>query len=177
MRKHRGKYRRRTRHRRTAVAAVLLAALAAPSAVTRVAAAAPVTHAMAAPASASVARVLVLVNRERRRAGCPPVTPNAKLAKAARRHSADMARHRNMTHRGADGSGPGRRIAHAGYDWSAYGENVAYGYATSREVMDAWMSSPGHRRNILTCDFKEIGIGLARPGNYWTQDFGTPRRP
>ncbi|MFD1271227.1 CAP domain-containing protein [Streptomyces kaempferi] len=63
------------------------------------------------------------------------------------------------------------------FDWSAYGENVAYGYSTSAAVMAAWMSSPGHRHNILTCGFREIGVGLAQPGSYWTQDFGTARRP
>ncbi|MGW3849155.1 CAP domain-containing protein [Streptomyces fagopyri] len=121
--------------------------------------------------------IVDLVNRARARAGCSPVTLNAKLSKAARRHSADMAGHRNMSHRGSDGSGPGRRITRAGYDWSAYCENVAYGYPTPAAVMAAWMSSPGHRRNILTCGFREIGLGLAQPGSYWTQDFGTGRRP
>ncbi|WP_322747034.1 CAP domain-containing protein [Streptomyces fagopyri] len=130
----------------------------------------------AAPGSRVVDHVVALVNRARGKAGCSPVTLNAKLSKAARRHSADMAGHRNMSHRGSDGSGPGRRITRAGYDWSAYGENVAYGYSTAAAVMAAWMSSPGHRRNILTCGFTEIGVGLAQPGSYWTQDFGTGRR-
>lgn len=129
----------------------------------------------AAPGSRAVDHVVDLVNRVRARAGCSPVTLNAKLSKAARRHSADMAGHRNMSHRGSDGSGPGRRITRAGYDWSAYGENVAYGYPTPAAVMAAWMHSPGHRRNILTCGFREIGVGLAQPGSYWTQDFGTGR--
>ena len=51
------------------------------------------------------------------------------------------------------------------------GENVARGYRTPEGVMDAWMSSPGHRGNILDCEYKQMGIGLAQPGNYWTQDF------
>ncbi|MFJ6569215.1 CAP domain-containing protein [Streptomyces sp. NPDC091292] len=131
--------------------------------------------ASAAPASAAVARVVALVNSERGKAGCSPLTLNAKLAKAAQDHSADMASNRNMSHTGSDGSDPGERITRAGYSWSTYGENVAYGYSTPEQVMDGWMSSPGHKRNILTCDFKEIGVGLAQPGGYWTQDFGTAR--
>ncbi|MGP3923450.1 CAP domain-containing protein [Streptomyces sp. 8N616] len=116
-----------------------------------------------------------LVNNERRKAGCAPVTVNEKLAKAAQDHSQDMADSRNMSHTGSDGSSPGDRITRAGYNWSTYGENVAYGYTTPESVMEGWMSSPGHKRNILNCSFKEIGVGLAQPGHYWTQDFGTAR--
>ncbi|MFJ7492612.1 CAP domain-containing protein [Streptomyces sp. NPDC097727] len=129
----------------------------------------------AAPASGAAARIVTLVNSERSKAGCSPLTMNAKLTKAAQDHSADMASHRNMSHTGSDGSDPGDRITRAGYQWSAYGENVAYGYTTPESVMAGWMNSPGHKRNILDCSFKEIGVGLAQPGNYWTQDFGTAR--
>ncbi|WP_063831360.1 CAP domain-containing protein [Streptomyces sp. NRRL F-2664] len=126
-------------------------------------------------ASGSVAAVLALVNQERAAAGCQAVTLNAKLTKAAQDHSADMAAHSNMSHTGSDGSNPGTRITRAGYAWSTYGENVAYGYSTPEKVMEGWMNSPGHRANILNCSFKEIGIGLAQPNSYWTQNFGTAR--
>ncbi|AWK09991.1 hypothetical protein SSP531S_57310 [Streptomyces spongiicola] len=138
-------------------------------------AASPNTPAPSAPASGAVARVVQLVNSERGKAGCSPLTVNAKLAKAAQDHSKDMAAHRNMSHTGSDGSNPGTRITRAGYHWSTYGENVAYGYETPEKVMAGWMSSPGHKKNILNCEFKEIGVGLAQPGNYWTQSFGTAR--
>ncbi|MFB6672480.1 CAP domain-containing protein [Streptomyces sp. NPDC056390] len=128
-----------------------------------------------AAASGDTARVLTLVNKERSKAGCSPLTMNAKLTKAAQDHSKDMASHRNMSHTGSDGSSPGDRITRAGYSWSSFGENVAYGYSTPEKVMAGWMSSPGHKRNILDCSFKEIGIGLAQPNSYWTQDFGTAR--
>jgi uncharacterized protein YkwD len=137
--------------------------------------ASPSTPASSAPATGAVARVVQLVNSERSKAGCSPVTVNAKLTKAAQDHSKDMAAHRNMSHTGSDGSDPGARITRAGYNWSTYGENVAYGYETPEKVMAGWMSSPGHKKNILNCGFKEIGVGLAQPGNYWTQDFGTGR--
>ncbi|MBL1114091.1 CAP domain-containing protein [Streptomyces sp. 110] len=119
--------------------------------------------------------VVDLVNSERGKAGCQPLTVNAKLTKAAQDHSEDMAAHRNMSHTGSDGSSPGDRIERAGYSWRAYGENVAYGYDSPKSVMAGWMNSSGHKANILNCDFKEIGVGLAQPGNYWTQDFGTAR--
>ncbi|AVH54852.1 MULTISPECIES: CAP domain-containing protein [Streptomyces] len=128
-----------------------------------------------APASGAADRIVTLVNSERSKAGCSPVTLNEKLSKAAQDHSADMASHQNMSHTGSDGSDPGTRITRAGYSWSTYGENVAYGYSSPEQVMAGWMSSPGHKKNILNCGFKEIGVGLAQPGNYWTQDFGTAR--
>ncbi|OIK25167.1 CAP domain-containing protein [Streptomyces malaysiense] len=126
-------------------------------------------------ASGVAAQIVQLVNAERAKAGCRPLTLDAKLTEAAQAHSADMAAHQNMSHTGSDGSDPGTRITQAGYTWSAYGENVAYGYSTAAEVMAGWMSSPGHRANILNCGYQEIGVGLAQPGSYWTQDFGTPR--
>ncbi|MDT0614893.1 CAP domain-containing protein [Streptomyces lancefieldiae] len=135
----------------------------------------PSTPTATAPASGDVAKVVELVNAERSKAGCSPVTVNAALTKAAQAHSEDMAATRTMSHSGSDGSSPDDRITSAGYHWSAYGENVAYGYSTPEKVMAGWMSSPGHRENILNCDFKEIGVGLAQPDSYWTQDFGTAR--
>ncbi|AOR31329.1 hypothetical protein BFF78_10035 [Streptomyces fodineus] len=153
---------------------------AAPSAPRTIAAAskapaAPSTPKPTATASGVTARIVQLVNAERAKVGCHPLTVNAALMKAAQAHSADMAAHQNMSHTGSDGSSPGDRITRAGYAWSAYGENVAYGYATADQVMTGWMNSPGHRANILDCSFKEIGVGLAQPGSYWTQDFGTAR--
>ncbi|MEV5013303.1 CAP domain-containing protein [Streptomyces sp. NPDC053780] len=137
--------------------------------------ASPSTPPATTPASSDVAKVVELVNAERSKAGCSPVTVNAALTKAAQAHSEDMAATGTMSHSGSNGSSPDDRITNAGYNWSTYGENVAYGYETPEKVMAGWMSSPGHKENILNCDFKEIGVGLAQPGSYWTQDFGTAR--
>lgn len=118
-------------------------------------------------------RVLALVNAEREKAGCAALTEDAKLTKAAQDHSQDMADHTNMSHTGSDGSSMSDRLARVGYSFGSAGENVAAGYTTPESVMDGWMASAGHKANILNCGFKEIGIGLAQPGNYWTQDFGS----
>lgn len=129
-----------------------------------------------APASAESGptdRVLVLVNAERAKAGCAPLTENAKLTKAAQDHSQDMADHQNMSHTGSDGSSMSDRLSRVGYAYRSAGENVAAGYTSPESVMDGWMNSAGHKANILNCGFKEIGIGLAQPGYYWTQDFGS----
>ncbi|MFE2875864.1 CAP domain-containing protein [Streptomyces roseus] len=126
-------------------------------------------------ASGPAAEVVALVNQERAKAGCSALTVNPKLTAAALNHSQDMAAHSTMSHTGSDGSDPGERITRSGFSWMTYGENVAYGYSTPEQVMTGWMNSPGHRENILNCAFKEIGVGLAQPNSYWTQDFGTAR--
>ena len=139
---------------------------------------APATKASASPsstASSAQDEVVDLVNSERAKVGCSPLKVNAKLTEAAQAHSEDMAEHSNMSHTGSDGSSPGDRIEKAGYSWSTYGENVAYGYSSAKSVMEGWMNSSGHKANILNCDFKEIGVGHAKPGDYWTQDFGAAR--
>ncbi|MFF9144646.1 CAP domain-containing protein [Streptomyces sp. NPDC014861] len=123
--------------------------------------------------SSAADEVISLVNAERAKAGCGPLTANATLARAAQGHSADMAARDYFDHTNPDGDGPGERVTAAGYPWSTYGENIAMGQTTAEQVMEGWMNSPGHRANILNCDFKEIGVGVHTDGGpYWTQVFG-----
>ncbi|MGW6512728.1 CAP domain-containing protein, partial [Streptomyces niveus] len=119
-------------------------------------------------------QVTTLVNAERSKAGCGPVSANSQLRTAALRHSQDMAAKDYFDHNSPDGKDPGDRITAAGYRWTTYGENIARGQQTAAEVMKGWMNSPGHRANILNCAFKEIGIGVhdASGGPWWTQAFG-----
>jgi len=123
------------------------------------------------------AQVLALVNTERVRAGCTPLTADARLDAAAQTHSADMATRHYFDHESPDGDDPGQRITTAGYAWASYGENIATGYRDAGAVMQAWMRSPGHRRNILDCGFRNLGVAVAwgDRGGYWTQDFASPR--
>lgn len=123
--------------------------------------------------SSAAQQVVSLVNAERARAGCGPLTENSLLTRAAQGQSDDMAARDFFDHTNPDGDGPGERVTATGYQWSTYGENIAKGQATAAEVMEGWMNSPGHRANILNCDFREIGIGLHTSGGpYWTQVFG-----
>ena len=121
--------------------------------------------------------VLVIVNAERAKAGCKPLTVDPPLAAAARKHSADMAARDYFSHTTPDGVTFSQRIDAEGYRWSFVGENIAAGQRNATEVMKAWMNSPGHRANILNCQFRNIGIGVVQNGKspVWTQDFGTPR--
>lgn len=119
-------------------------------------------------------QVVTLVNEARAAGGCGPVRINSRLTSAAQAHSADQATHDTMSHTGSDGSSPWDRARRAGYT-KAIGENVAAGYRTPEAVMDGWMNSPGHRANILNCQARAIGVGVAAAGDgtpYWTQMFG-----
>lgn len=123
--------------------------------------------------SSAAEQVIALVNAERAKAGCGALSANATLTKAAQGHSDDMAARDYFDHTNPDGDGPGERVTAAGYPWSTYGENIAMGQSTPEQVMEGWMNSPGHRANILNCDFKEIGVGIHTSGGpYWTQVFG-----
>ncbi len=123
--------------------------------------------------SAAEAAVLTLVNAERAVVGCRPVTADSGLAALAGRFSADMAERDFFAHTDPDGATPWDRAEKAGIAGLG-GENIARGQADARAVMAAWMSSPGHRANILNCDYKTMGVGahFAPGGPWWTQDFG-----
>ncbi|MFE3884439.1 CAP domain-containing protein [Streptomyces lydicus] len=123
--------------------------------------------------SSAESQVLSLVNQERSRAGCSPVTADKELAGLAQQFSDDMARRGFFDHTDPDGDTPWDRARDAGID-DLGGENIARGQATAQAVMDSWMHSPGHRANILNCDYKTLGVGAhTGPGGpWWTQDFG-----
>lgn len=114
-------------------------------------------------------QVVTLVNAQRADAGCDPLRVDSRLTDAAQEHSEDMDRRDYMSHQSPEGEGPGDRASRHGYDaWGA--ENVASGQTSAQQVMDAWMNSDGHRRNILNCGLVAIGVGES--GNAWTQMFG-----
>ena len=126
------------------------------------------------------ATLLQLVN-DTRQSGCicgstvmPPVAPvtwNDQLASAALVHSNDMNSKNYFSHTGSNGSSAGDRITAAGYTWKAYGENIAKGHPTEKAVIDGWLTSEGHCKNIMSPFMKEMGA--ARVGSYWTQELGS----
>ncbi|MFC4067245.1 CAP domain-containing protein [Actinoplanes subglobosus] len=119
-------------------------------------------------------QVVKLTNRERQEAGCPALTVDGQLVTASLRQSNYMARTRLFSHVWRDGSTFVDRSEDAGYQQPA-GENIAWGYRSAPEVVDAWMASPGHRRNILNCKAKSFGAGVAFAVDgtpYYTQVFG-----
>ena len=123
--------------------------------------------------AAAEAEVLKLVNDERAKVGCSPVAANSSLSELAENFSDAMAAQDFFDHTDPSGATPWDRAAKLGIT-SLGGENIARGQADAAAVMDAWMNSPGHKANILNCDFKTLGVGVhfGTGGPWWTQDFG-----
>ena len=131
------------------------------------------------PTTLNKTLMLKLVNEVRSK-GCqcgdtyypaaPSILWSDVLEKAAYNHSNDMYVKNYFSHTAPDGSTPGDRIKSAGYNWMAYGENIGMGYSSEKEVVDAWKASPGHCKNLMNKNFKEVGV--SRVGAYWTQAFG-----
>lgn len=125
-------------------------------------------------------QILDLVNNERSASGCGALSLNGTLNAVADAHSEDMAANDYFDHTNQHGQSPFDRISAAGYQYGTAGENIAVGYRDAAAVMEGWMNSPGHRRNILNCSFTQLGVGFAQASGgrgsiYWTQVFATPR--
>lgn len=107
-----------------------------------------------------------------------PLAMNARLNDAADTHGAWMIANDIFDHTGAGGSSPGQRMAAAGYVFSgswSWGENIALrsgslAPGTAAAQHDQLFNSAGHRVNLLSDGFREIGLGLAQ--GPW--DFGPP---
>jgi uncharacterized protein YkwD len=124
------------------------------------------------------AAVMCLINQERVRRGLPALAASDQLNRSAQGWTNTMVRTGRFTH------GPGdtfaKRISAAGYDWQAAGENIATGYPTPGSVVNGWMASTDHCRNILNPSFRDVGIGerpaavaaFASGPATWTEDFG-----
>lgn len=123
--------------------------------------------------SSARGRILALVNQQRAAAGCQALTASASLDTLAQNFSDDMAARGFFDHTDPDGRTPWDRADALGVT-SLGGENIARGQADAQAVMDAWMNSPGHRANILNCDYRTLGVGIhfGTGGPWWTQDFG-----
>jgi uncharacterized protein YkwD len=111
-----------------------------------------------------------------------PVSWNDKIASAAIRQSSDTAANDFLSHTGSDNSLPGDRLTQEGYQWSTYGENIAVGYSSVTAVVQGWLNSEGHCRNIMNPAFDEIGAAYSvgyyqgSPSmTYWTLDLASSR--
>lgn len=170
---------RPSRPRRAAVAVALVAGVAA-LAGAPVASAADCADADLHPAQIGIARtttaIRCLVDHERVVAGLSPLAPDDRVRLAAQRYAEDMAVRQFFAHDSPEGTDPGDRLQAAGFRWNAYGENIAAGQESAREVTTAWLASPGHCRNVMTPAFSVAGYGVAfgAGGPYWTQEFARP---
>ncbi len=127
--------------------------------------------------------ILYLVN-EYRAAGAdcgdehyPQVDPlqwNNKIELTAQSHSDDMYENDFFCHTGSDGSSHIERANRFGYSGSYVGENISmWEMHTEETVIDGWIASPGHCRNIMNGAFRDMAV--ARTEKYWTQMLGIIR--
>src|SRR4051794_10685971 len=179
-----------SRRRAVTLLATALVALAAPAGANASAQTAACPDADLVPTAGNLAQVgqatLCLLNDERAAGGLRPLTIAPALTAPSAAYSARMVTENFFAHESPDGTTLTSRLTAAGYispdgDWTV-GENIAWGQgdlATARNIMIAWMNSPGHRHNILTGEFTRVGVGVvpgtpgdASWGATYTTDFG-----
>jgi uncharacterized protein YkwD len=173
-----------------ALALVALGLAAPPLTADAEASACPGADTKPANLSANEARkaIICLVNRKRDNAGLGSLDRDRRLQKAAQRHNERMHGNGCFAHQCPGEGGLDARLRDVGYlsdglrRWS-YAENIAWGRkgrGTPSSVVDAWMHSSGHRANILSRDFRDLGVGFAAgtpsskggSGGIFTVDFG-----
>lgn len=108
------------------------------------------------------------------------LTWNASLTSAAQVHSNNMANYDFFSHTGLDDSTVATRVTAQGYTWSYVAENIAGGQTTAQSVVDAWMTSDGHCKNIMSETPSEMGLACSANSDatynyYWTQVFAKPQ--
>ena len=119
-----------------------------------------------------------LINAYRKEHGLKPLKLNAELSNAAKGHSRDLAKWDRISHYGSDGSNPWDRVKRVGYNAKLAAENVGTGQASIDEVMKGWQASPGHNKNLLLGDAREMGLALVQDPktefkSFWTLVIGT----
>ncbi|MCL1127371.1 CAP domain-containing protein [Shewanella surugensis] len=147
------------------------------------------THYSQISCSDDLTTVLALINEQRtqeqtcgseRYGPVEELTWNALLTAAAQAHSNNMANYDFFSHTGLDESTVATRVTAQGYTWSYVAENIAGGQTTAQSVVDAWMVSDGHCKNIMSENVTEMGLACSANSDvnyhyYWTQVFAKSR--
>ncbi|WP_223589195.1 CAP domain-containing protein [Neobacillus bataviensis] len=121
--------------------------------------------------SAYEQKVVDLTNQERAKNGLPALKVDLTLSKMAHEKSRDMSANGYFSHTSPTYGSPFDMMKKYGITYRYAGENIAMGQRTPEEVVNAWMNSEGHRKNILSPNYNYIGVGYVSQGNYWTQEF------
>nr|WP_237417176.1 SafA/ExsA family spore coat assembly protein [Halobacillus litoralis] len=119
-------------------------------------------------------QVIDLTNQERAKNGLPALKANWQLSRVARYKSRDMANKTYFSHTSPTYGSPFDMMRDFNISYNRAAENIAAGQRTPQEVVNGWMNSPGHRKNILDPNLRQIGVGYAEGGSYghyWTQMF------
>ncbi|MFF9147704.1 sigma-70 family RNA polymerase sigma factor [Streptomyces sp. NPDC014861] len=121
-------------------------------------------------------RVTELVNRLRAKAGCGPLRTDARLTAAARAYARDMTARGYYGHASPEGEFADSRMTAAGYQWSAWAENLAQGQPDPATVVESWRDDAGHERNLLDCAYRDTGVAAVPgpDGTVWVQKLAAP---
>lgn len=122
-------------------------------------------------------QVLVLCNQIRAKYGLPSLTMNWQLERMGRIKAQEMASKNYFSHTSPTYGSPFQMMKAFGISYSNAGENIAAGQPTPQAVVNSWMNSSGHRANILSKTYTQIGVGYAtggRYGTYWIEEFISP---
>lgn len=122
--------------------------------------------------------ILEWTNEVRVKEKLSALAPNPQLIAAARSHSANMAKKKELAHE-LDGKNVEKRVLDAGYDYAEVGENLAGGDGPIPEFFKLWLKSPVHREHLFKENYREIGISIARDDKgqlYTTVVFGVQRK-
>ena len=112
--------------------------------------------------------VIRLTNQFRAQNGLAALKENWQLSRVARFKSQDMADRGYFDHYSPTYGSFDAMIKNFGISYRSAGENIAHGYSTPKAVVDGWINSAGHRRNMLGSNYKQIGVGYFAKGHYWT---------
>lgn len=104
--------------------------------------------------------IITLTNQERLGYGLNTLSTNAQLSAAALAKANDMFEKQYWDHFGPNGESPWQFIRAAGYNYVYAGENLAKGFKTAEGVHEAWMASPTHKANIVSGNYKDIGVAV-----------------
>ena len=116
--------------------------------------------------------LLALVNQARAENGLSALSLNDSLSAVAQKKAEDMKNNNYFSHTSPTYGSPFDMIKNAGISYKSAGENIAMGQKTAEAVFNAWMNSSGHRANILSSKFTQMGIGVTDGSTrYWSQMF------
>lgn len=117
-------------------------------------------------AEMSTSSLLQGTNAQRINHGFSALALNGQLSAAAQAKANDMANRNYWSHNTPDGATPWTFITQAGYNYQAAGENLAYGFDTSGQVITGWLNSPEHKANMLNSNYADVGFGVANAASY-----------
>lgn len=112
-------------------------------------------------ADISTQQLLLLTNQKRQENGLPPLTMNDNLSAAALNKASDMFNKDYWAHNAPDGTTPWVFIKGAGYNYIYAGENLARGFDNASDVINAWMASETHRKNMLSSNYQNVGFAVS----------------